>query len=116
MLPTGAIRYDVAVGKSVDVMTDFRHQSTNLGSLGFLITVDLSSVIPPIPVAIPTVFPSISYENTQFRSAVTTKVVRRFGIFASTTAYQYGSKVTTENLVFDSETGEVLLTRTANEF
>ena len=116
MLPTGAIRYDVAVGKSVDVMTDFRHQSTNQGSLGFLITVDLSSVIPPIPVAIPTVFPSISYENTQFRSAVTTKVVRRFGILASTTAYQYGSKVTTENLVFDSETGEVLLTRTANEF
>lgn len=116
MKPDGTIVPNVSVGKSIEVMTDFRHQSTNQGSLGALITVDLSSVIPPIPVAIPTVFPAISYENTQFRSVVTTKVVRRFGILASTTATQYGSRVTTENLVFDSETGEVLLTKTRNEF
>lgn len=116
MMPDGTIKNNVPVGKSVELMTDFRHQATHQGSLGALITVDLSSIIPPIPVAIPTVYPSISYENTQFRSAVTTKVVRRFGILASTTAKQYGSTVTTENKVFDSETGEVLLTETKNEF
>ncbi len=117
LMPDGTIQYDKPVGKSIELMTDFRHQATNQGSGGALITIDISSIVPPpIPLPIPTVFPTISYENTQFRSVSTTKIVRRFGILESTTAQQYGSTVTTRNMVYDSETGEVLLTRTKNEF
>lgn len=69
-----------------------------------------------IPVPVPTVYPAIEQEYTRFRSAVTTKIINRYGILQETIAHDLGSKVSTKNLAYDSETGLVLLTQTKNNF
>lgn len=118
MLPDGTIAHNSPVGKSVELMTDFRFEDSKTFMGGGLIAIDISAMAPtpPIPIPIVTFFPSISAMHSNFRSAATMKVVRRFGILKSTTVKQYGSTVTTENLVYDSETGDVLLTSTQNEY
>lgn len=117
LLPDGTISTS-DVGKEIELMTDNRHQKTKSFNAGALIDVDVSALFAPwpVPVPIPTVFPSFGYEETQFQSFSAMKVVRRYGILEQVTAQQYGSTVKTDNVVFDSETGEVLLTKTQNEY
>jgi hypothetical protein len=43
-------------------------------------------------------------------------VIHSTGILSEKTAYDFGSKVSTKNLAWDAETGEVLLTETVNEY
>src|SRR5690606_12272225 len=50
------------------------------------------------------------------KTAVTTKVVHSMGILRETIAHDLGSVVSTKNLAWDAETGEVLLTETVNEY
>ncbi|HYG49384.1 MAG TPA: hypothetical protein VD905_00700, partial [Flavobacteriales bacterium] len=71
---------------------------------------------PPTPVAFPVALPQLTHEVTQFRSAATTKVVQRFGILEETIAKDLGSVVSTKNVAYDSETGEVLLTQTKTDY
>jgi hypothetical protein len=68
------------------------------------------------PSVIPTIFPSYSQEKVRFRSAVTTKIINRYGLLEETIAYDLGSMVSTKNKMLDAETGEVLLTETKNQF
>jgi len=42
-------------------------------------------------------------------------VINRYGI-RKNGGYEQGATITTENILLDQETGEVLLTRTQNEF
>lgn len=51
-----------------------------------------------------------------FKASTTTKVVHRMGILKERIAFDLGAKVSTKNLAYDSETGNVLLTETQNEF
>jgi hypothetical protein len=44
------------------------------------------------------------------------KIVNRYGILDSVLHMEKGSKVTTRNLIYDGETGDVVLTQTNNEF
>lgn len=117
LTPDGKIKA-AQIGKEVEVMFDSRQQRTTVSSGGAVIQVDIDGfTVPfPVPIPIPTGFPSFSRDETQFNSITSTKVVRRYGILKRVTARQYGSSTTTENLVYDSETGEVVLTRTQNEF
>ena len=103
------------VGVDFDFVTDFREQATHSQSMtaqgnlaAFLATI--------FPIAVPTIFPGYTSQKTRFRSAVTTKVINRYGILRETVAYDLGSQVSTENLAYDGATGEVLLTKTKNEF
>ena len=68
----------------------------------------------PIVAIVPLV--SISTEKTKYRSIVLTKVIRKQGVLESTTAFDLGSSVRTENLYYDYETGLPLVTKTYNEF
>ena len=69
-------------------------------------------------VTIPIVMPLYSKmtDEKQFQSIVINKVIHRNGLLKSKTVYEQSSCVTTENLAFDEITGEVLLTKMANEF
>jgi hypothetical protein len=103
------------IGVEYDMYVDFREQSTktygggtDVNTAGFLAAL--------FPVAVPAVLPEYSVEKTRFRSAVITKVVSRYGIVDETIAYDLGSSVPTKNLAYDSESGQVLLTMTKNEF
>ncbi len=107
----------VDVGKEIDAVADMRESSSF--SVGLELGVNLDASLfpfPPGPVPIPSMWITPSREETRFRSAVLTKVVTRYGILDRVVAHDLGSRVSTENLVYDAETGEVLLTRTQNDF
>lgn len=102
-------------GMDYDFVADMREQQTNMVSAGA--DMNLASFLVGIfPAVIPTIIPSWSSEDTRFRSASTTKVINRYGILERTEAHDAGSTVTTENLAWDKETGELLLTKTYTDF
>ncbi len=103
------------VGVECDMTVDFRQSKTDnySGGLGGNLDAFLAAILP---VAIPVVLPSYAYEGVSFKSASVTKVINRYGILQTTIAHDLGSKVSTQNVMLDEETGEVLLTQTVNEF
>ncbi|NJL77316.1 MAG: hypothetical protein HC892_22120, partial [Saprospiraceae bacterium] len=68
----------------------------------------------PVPIPVPK--PVLQQEKVAFRTATTTKLIKRTGVLDKVIVMENGATLTTENVLFDSETGEVLLTRTQNEF
>jgi hypothetical protein len=102
-------------GLEYDFVHDMREQETKMFSGG--VNLNLSGFIAGIfPALVPTLFPSWNQEHTRFRSTVITKVINRYGILERTEAHDAGSTVTTENLAWDAETGELLVTKTKNNF
>lgn len=60
--------------------------------------------------------PNFNWSQEKTGTVVTNKIVNKTGIIKRTTATQRGSKVETENLVFDQYTGQPLLTSVTNEY
>ena len=58
----------------------------------------------------------MSYNESRYRHATTLKQVQEFGIIDSVVNNDKGSIVATENLLYDGETGQVLVSKTKNEF
>jgi hypothetical protein len=71
--------------------------------------------LPFIP-AIPAYMPIWEKVDTKLRSHVTTKVIRYPVVLKSTTSMQDGIVVKTENIAFDNNTGQPIITRTVDEF
>jgi hypothetical protein len=111
----GTINNNGSIGIFNDYTSDFRESVTTNQSSAMMVNVDVF-MIAFVPVPIPTLWPSFTNETTRFRSAVITKVIQRFGILVETIAKDLGSVVSTKNLAYDAETGEVLLTQTSNDF
>ncbi|HXU27908.1 MAG TPA: hypothetical protein VN698_11810, partial [Bacteroidia bacterium] len=102
------------LGVFYDMIADMRESKDETYALNVNVNLDDFFVI--LDIAIPMILPSFSNEKTQFRSASTTKKVERFGLLQKTIAKDLGSTVTTENLAYDAETGQVLLTQTQNDY
>lgn len=103
------------VGVDYDVVNDFRQNKSVTHSGG----INVNTAFLPITifmVVIPTPLPSYSRHESQLRTAVTTKVVHTSAILREKRVFDGGSSLTTKNLAWDAETGEVLLTQTANEY
>lgn len=100
-----SVEYTIAGKKSFDrsVSTSF-NANLNVAMFGVF----------PIPIVMP-LFSKMT-EEKNFQSIVFNKVIHRNGLLKSKTVYEQSSSVTTENLAFDEITGEVLLTKLANEF
>ncbi|MFI5136685.1 MAG: hypothetical protein ACHQIM_02580 [Sphingobacteriales bacterium] len=103
------------IGLFFDVAADMRQDFSHTESVSLELNDD-DFFIGPIPLPFPFIWPSIYKDETQFRSITTNKVVQRFGILEETIATDLGSTVATKNLAYDSQTGEVLLTRTTTNF
>ena len=103
------------IGIDFDMINDFGESSTDMtdAKIDFNTAFFLASIIP---IVVPTVWPSFSKQKTRYRYASTTKVINRFGILREVIAHDLGASVSTRNLAWDSETGEVLLTGTTNEY
>ncbi|WP_281324084.1 hypothetical protein [Flavobacterium sp. IMCC34518] len=103
------------VGVDYDVINDFRESNTKSTTAGIHVNV---AILPFtfIVVVVPTPIPTYSKHESQIRTAVTTKVIHTSAILAEKVAYDLGSKVSTKNLAWDAETGDVLLTETVNEY
>ncbi len=98
-----------------DVINDFREYNSSSTTIGINPNVDI------IPIG---VYPLIlgfgvaeSAKHRQvLKTAVTTKVVHKTGILKEKIAYDLGSSVSIQNLAWDANTGQVLLTKTVNEY
>lgn len=113
---TGALAQRT-VGKEMDIVADFRENKSRTTGGTFQANLDVSLFpFPPPPIPIPSFWVTSSKESTRFRSTAVTKVITRYGILKETIAHDLGSRVSTQNLAYDAETGEVLLTKTQNDF
>ncbi|MES2655515.1 MAG: hypothetical protein V4620_08000 [Bacteroidota bacterium] len=103
------------VGVDAEVVIDSREFSSFSFSGGLDLNLD-NMFISFVPLAILTGFPNYNSDETLFQSASSMKVVNKYGILKRTIAYEEGATLTTENTVFDGQTGEVLVSKTQNEF
>ncbi|MDB5202922.1 MAG: hypothetical protein JWQ27_2331 [Ferruginibacter sp.] len=110
----GKINSEAQMGKEVEVLIDVREQTSKTISASIQLNIDLAKIFPPI--FFPS-FPSLpTFETNRYRSIAVTKVVNRYGILDSVLHIDKGSKISTANMLYDGETGNVLLSRTQNEF
>ena len=113
---TGVIDTTAIIGKDVELMADMREQRSVTEGANIQANVDVIPGFAFSPTPIITAWPMPVREEDQFRSVAITKIIQRYSILDSTVVIDKGSRVGTKNLLFDSETGDVLLTRTQNEF
>lgn len=106
------------LGIEVDMTMDERFSSNTIKGGGAEINPKGTLPALPLPVVLFgfTIIPSWVDNYSEFKSIVTTKVINRHGILDKTVAKDNGQTITTQNLAWDKETGQVLLTRVENEF
>lgn len=106
---------DKVIGEEIDVVMDSRYQQSVTSTINKQYGLDLFLVgIWPIPAI--SYFKMESSTYREFKSAVSTKVIQRYGVLDKVVVFDQNSKVTTKNKLFDKATGKVLLTETINEF
>ncbi len=115
--PDGTIDSNAVIGKDVELMLDMREQYSITNGYNVSLNTDMFSVpfLPPL-FLIPSFLNLAQREENIYRSVATTKVIQRYGILDSVININKGSKVSTKDILYDSETGEALLNRTQNEF
>ncbi|OJY89971.1 MAG: hypothetical protein BGP13_19955 [Sphingobacteriales bacterium 40-81] len=103
------------IATDIDVITDIRESKNESygGSVGGY-SGGMSIWIIYIPYVAINVSPSISHDT--YNSISMVKVIQKYGILSKTRTTQNGSTIEAENLLWDSQTGQVLLTRTQNAF
>lgn len=114
--PDGTIDSAAVMGKDVELMMDMREEKSVTNGNNFNVNVDAFTFSMPPVFALPSLLSLAQREENRYRSIATTKVIQRYGILDSIVIIDKGSKVVTENVLFDGETGEPVLTRTQNEF
>lgn len=112
----GVVNTGAVIGKDMELMTDMRQEHTVTNAVSPNLNVEVFSFgIPPV-MSIPTVFVFAQREENLYRAVAMTKVINRHGILDSVVVVDKGSRVTTRNLLYDEETGDVLLTSVQNEY
>ncbi|MGH2666533.1 hypothetical protein [Flavobacterium sp.] len=103
------------LGLDYDVINDFNQSYSATGVMGFdgNLAVVLYGIIPTF---VATVIPKNSFTENQLRTAVTTKHVHRTAILKEKIVTDNSSVVSTKNLAWDANSGEVILTETINEY
>ena len=106
---------DKMIGKDVEVMNDSRDHYSYTYAGQVPVNVDIFTA-GGWPVILPSLFRMSFKDESIFRSFTTMKVVNEYGILEKVENNDKGSIVNTENMVYDGETGDVLVTKTNNEF
>lgn len=112
--PDGTVQ-NALIGIEYDMIADARESENRVEGSGINPNID-AFIAGIIPIGVPIILPGLTKEKTRFRSMVLTKVINRYALLDKTVVHDQNSKVETQNLAYDAETGEVLLTRTTNEF
>lgn len=116
MSKDGKVDTTSQIGKEAELMMDMREERSVTDGLSMNVNVGMFSFgIPPV-LAFGAVYPIPTHEENLFHSAAATKVITRHGIIDSVEVVDKGSKVVTHNLLYDAETGGVILTNIQNEF
>jgi hypothetical protein len=103
------------VGREVEVFVDLREQETASTNKTYNLGVD---VVPTVlfPFPFPHIPKSQSNDYKLFRSASLLKTVHDYAVLKETIKTVNGSSIRSTNLFFDQETGEVIVSKTENEF
>lgn len=113
--PDGIINPDGIIGRDIEVMADFRQHQSMTNTSNLTLNLDFFWIgWFPVPLFNP-LSPHYVDEKT-YRSAAVTKIVNHYGMLDSVVVIKKGSVVSTKNLIYDAETGNVVLSRTNNEF
>ncbi|MBS1773940.1 MAG: hypothetical protein JST82_13865 [Bacteroidetes bacterium] len=105
----------VRLGEEMDFTVDSRERDIKNSTRNINVNCNVLMVgIFPIP--IPTAFLPDKKEEVLFHSMVSTKIMQQYGILKSVETYDHGAKTRVDNVLYDSETGRVLLTKTNNEY
>ncbi|MEM6272259.1 MAG: hypothetical protein AAF998_22670 [Bacteroidota bacterium] len=110
--PDGTVA-EAEMGLTLDMVTDMREYKTASVAVDLRAQIDFQ---PNAPAPIVSSIPGLTLERTRFRSAVATKVIDRSAILEKIVQYDRQAQIPTEHLAYDSETGQVLLSRTWNEY
>lgn len=103
------------VGVDYDIINDFTTDEAITTTPGLRFNNDTAAFGPIIiPIIMP--LPIFNQNIIKLNVSSTTKSIHTCGILEETIAYEDGSKISTKNLAWDAETGEVLLTETINEY
>ena len=104
------------IGRDIDVVVDANEVKSLYGSKTWMGNID-ASFIPPFPFPIP--IPSVWYRNVsienRYRSSVTTKVITSTGILKEVVMKDKGRFKSSENLLFDANTGVPIVTEINHE-
>ena len=112
--PDGSIQ-DGMIGQDIQVFTDMREDISNNEGNSIRVSGGLAGLFWfPCPFFFPG--PGSNYDRRSYHSACTVKAVNNFGVLDKVIKTLNGSSITTQNLVWDAQTGAVLLTQTQNEF
>ena len=112
--PDGRIS-QAEIGRQYEFVSDMREFVSNAYSGGSDVKFELMYV-GVAGLNVPICLPQSSSESTRFKTGTLVKKVHRFGLLKKMTRMENGSAVSVENLAHDALTGEVLLTRTWNQF
>ncbi|WPQ61474.1 DUF5977 domain-containing protein [Chitinophaga sancti] len=116
MTPKGMIDTTAVIGKDMELMTDMREERSVSTAVTVQVNGDMFTFPWPPIMFIPVALSVYNKEETMYHSAAVAKVIYRHGILDSVVVTDKDSKISTRNLLYDSETGNVLLTSTQNEF
>lgn len=106
---------DTRIGVDYDFYADFRENNTTTEAVG--VTGNLYFMIAGLfPITVGPILPTYHREEIQLRTAVTNKVIYKYGIIERVETTDGTNVNATDNLLWDSETGQVLLTGTTTEF
>lgn len=112
--PNGMIT-EGRIGHEVETFTDMREHVSSIDGVKIQASVGVAGFfLFPIPFGFPGIGDNKSI--TTFRASSTIKIINDFGVLEKVTKMENGTSYTTENLLWDGETGNVLLTSTQNEF
>jgi hypothetical protein len=112
----GKIDNAASIGKDIELMMDMRQQESVTNANNFNLNGDGWTMVTPPFAYIPSLLSLAQREQTLFRSIGTTKIINRHAILDSVVVIDKGSRVVTRNMLYDAETGDVVLTSTQNEF
>ncbi len=110
----GTVRNE-EIGKEFEMYHDMREQVTDNIGVNLNLNLDvLYFVLFVIP--IPTAIPIMQSSYCGYEASSTIKIVNRYAIADKVTTIENGSTMTSENMLWDALTGQVLLTKTQNGF
>lgn len=103
------------IGEEIDLSIDNRERINHMLQVPVNFNLNVLN-FGVIPIPIPTVFVPVKTEESIFRTATATKIVQQYGILAATEVNDHGAVTVNENVVFDGETGNTIVSKTSNEF
>lgn len=113
----GKISPNTQIGVEYDIVNDLRRSKTVSTTAGASTNVSFIIIpLPPFTIPIPSGFPNFLSDENTAHSAITTKVIHTTAIMKEKIATDLGATVSTVNELWNAETGQIVLTKTVNEY